>query len=144
VTGRKLYQFNAGTMTGRTRNREFHPRDTLDVSPSDARRLGVAQGDRVLLRSRYGETSICVNVDPHVQPGELFATFHEAETFLNRVTGPGRDSVTATPEYKVTAVRIDPPNAIKTRTGAPGVVVASSAPYVPQGTGVSPSQGARK
>jgi formate dehydrogenase major subunit len=36
----------------------------------------------------------------------VFATFHTAETFLNRVTGNGRDPVTHTPEYKVTAVQV--------------------------------------
>jgi len=42
-----------------------------------------------------------------VKPGELFATFHTTEVFLNRLIGPGRDNVVHTPEYKITAVRIE-------------------------------------
>jgi formate dehydrogenase major subunit len=37
----------------------------------------------------------------------LFATFHTAEVFLNRVTSPHRDRYVKSPEYKVTAVRIE-------------------------------------
>jgi predicted molibdopterin-dependent oxidoreductase YjgC len=37
----------------------------------------------------------------------LFATFHTAHAFLNRLTGPARDSIVLTPEYKVVAVRIE-------------------------------------
>ena len=40
------------------------------------------------------------------KPGELFATFHNAEVFLNRVTSGHRDRYVKSPEYKVTAVRI--------------------------------------
>lgn len=39
--------------------------------------------------------------------GELFTTFHTAEVFLNNVTSPYRDKYTLTPEYKVTAVRVE-------------------------------------
>lgn len=42
--------------------------------------------------------------------GELFRGFSYAGGFLNRVTGPHRDSYVKTPEYKVTAVRIEKEN----------------------------------
>ncbi len=107
VTGRTLYPFNAGTMTGRTRNPELRPTDTLDLSPVDAERLGLQGGEPVTLRSRHGAARLPARIDPRVKPGELFASFHAAETGLNRVTSPHRDRETATPEYKVTAVRIE-------------------------------------
>jgi formate dehydrogenase major subunit len=106
-TGRVLSQFNAGTMTMRTPNSVFRPEDILDVSPQDAERLGLRDGDCVRCRSRYGETVLPAKVNPAVKPGELFATFHTAQVFLNRVTGPHRDAYTHTPEYKVTAVRLE-------------------------------------
>jgi len=34
-------------------------------------------------------------------------SFHTAEVFLNNVTSPYRDKYTLTPEYKVTAVRVE-------------------------------------
>ena len=107
TTGRSLYQFNAGTMTGRTPNSLLRATDTLDCAPGDAERLGLRAGDRVRLRSRHGVTTLPVRPDPRIKPGELFATFHTVESFLNRVTGPGRDAVTGTPEYKVVAVNVE-------------------------------------
>jgi len=42
-----------------------------------------------------------------VKPGELFATFHTSDVFLNRLVGSGRDDIVHTPEYKVVAVQIE-------------------------------------
>jgi formate dehydrogenase major subunit len=58
-------------------------------------------------RSRYGDVRISIRINAAVKHGELFATFHTSEVFLNRLTGTGRDSVVHTPEYKVTAVQIE-------------------------------------
>lgn len=107
TTGRTLYQFNAGTMTLRTRNVELHPSDVLDIAPADAGRLVVADGEKVRLRSAYGEAVLALRINEAVKPGELFATFHSEEVFLNNLTSPQRDKQTLAPEYKVTAVRIE-------------------------------------
>ena len=106
TTGRTLYQFNAGTMTARTDNQQLRPADTLDIGPADAATLGVAAGDAVRVTSRHGECVLPVRVTDAVPRGVLFATFHTAEAFLNRVTSNVRDPV-GTPEYKVTAVRVE-------------------------------------
>ena len=107
TTGRTLYQFNAGTMTLRTHNKELHPADFLDISPEDAERLALRDGEKVRLCSRYGNANLPVRINSAVKQGELFATFHTAEMFLNNVTSPYRDRYVLAPEYKVTAVRID-------------------------------------
>ena len=107
VTGRTLYQFNAGTMTLRTPNIAYRPSDVLDMSPDDAHRLGLADGAQVRVTSRYGEAVLPVKINACIKMGEAFATFHSPRIFLNHVTGPHRDRYTKTPEYKVTAIRID-------------------------------------
>ena len=107
TTGRTLYQFNAGTMTMRTPNAKLRGTDTLDIAPADATRLDLHDGDRVRVRSRHGEAVIPLRLDPRVKPGELFATFHAAEVFLNQLTSPHRDRVVMTPEYKVVAVSVE-------------------------------------
>lgn len=106
VTGRSLYQFNAGTMTGRTPNNELRPQDVLSLSPPDADRCAVRDGDVIQITSRYGSARLPASVDSALRPGDVFATFHQATTLLNAVTGPNRDMAVGTPEYKVTAVRI--------------------------------------
>ena len=107
TTGRTLYQFNAGTMTMRTPNTTLRKTDTLDIAPADATHLDLRDGDRVRVRSRHGDAVISLRTDPRVKPGELFATFHAAEVFLNHLTSPNRDHIVMTPEYKVVAVRLE-------------------------------------
>ena len=68
---------------------------------------GLEDGEEVRVRSRHGEARLRLRWDSRVKPGELFATFHAAEVFLNHLTGPHRDRLTMTPEYKVVAVRVE-------------------------------------
>jgi formate dehydrogenase major subunit len=107
TTGRSLYQFNAGTMTDRTLNSELRPTDLLMVNPADAEILGLVDGETVRVTSRYGEAALPVQLTAAVNRGELFATFHTPRIFLNRLTSPRRDRYVQSPEYKVTAVRIN-------------------------------------
>ncbi len=108
MTGRTLQQFNAGTMTMRTPNEELRPEDLLDISADDAQRLRLHNGQEVEIGSRYGKAIIPIRITSTMKSGELFATFHTAKVFLNRVTGPFRDRYVKSPEYKVTAVKIKP------------------------------------
>ena len=107
-TGRNLYQFNAGTMTMRTKNLRLRATDTLDIAPTDAHRLKIASGDRVRVRSHYGSVRMLARVTELVQPGEIFATFHDPRVSLNKLTGPYRDGIVQAPEFKVTAVCVEP------------------------------------
>ncbi len=107
TTGRVLEQFNAGTMTMRTPNRELRPTDLLMVSPADSDRLDIIEGEKVRLKSNYGEAILPIEISSKVRAGELFASFHDPVVFLNYATGPTRDRFTQAPEFKVTAVRIE-------------------------------------
>jgi formate dehydrogenase major subunit len=115
TTGRTLCQFNAGTMTMRTPNVQLRPNDTLDISVEDAARLGVGESERVRVQSHHGNVLIPIRISPAVKRGELFATFHTSDVFLNRLIGSGRDNVVHTPEYKVVAVRIEKLSAVTGR-----------------------------
>jgi formate dehydrogenase major subunit len=108
ITGRSLYQFNAGTMTGRTLNNDLRPADVLDMASVDATRLGLREGEVVRVASRYGVAALPVRLNPAVNRGQLFATFQTPGVFLNALTGPNRDPRVGTPEYKVTAVNVKP------------------------------------
>jgi formate dehydrogenase major subunit len=106
TTGRTLWHFNAGTMTLRTPNAGLRAADVLEMAPADAARLGLADGARVRVRSRTGETVLPLRLDPRLAAGTCFTTFHTAEAFVNQLTSSQRDAVTGAPEYKVTAVAI--------------------------------------
>lgn len=107
TTGRTLYHFNAGTMTLRTPNVDLWPEDLLEISKEDLVASGLADGEWVRVRSRRGSVVLRASVSSRVRQGELFATFHTPKVFLNRLTSSVRDRVTDTPEYKVTAVRVE-------------------------------------
>jgi formate dehydrogenase major subunit len=110
VTGRALYQFNAGTMTGRSQTAAFQPTDVVRISPVDAQRRRIAGGQLVRVRSRYGEVDLAARVTDTVQAGQLFATFQSTDQWINHVTSPHRDKFVSTPEYKVTAVQVEAVN----------------------------------
>lgn len=105
-TGRDLHQFNVGTMSGRTAQNRLRPTDTLDMHPADALALGLLDGGEVRVQSRHGEAVLPLRVTDAVTRGQLFATFHDPARRVNALTSPIRDGITATPEYKVTAVRV--------------------------------------
>jgi len=107
TTGRNLYQYNAATQTSRTPNNSLHQTDFLNISTTDAMRLGLRDGETARLRSREGEAVLPVQISNTVKPGVVFATFHNARVFLNQITTSQRDRYTKTPEYKVTAVRVE-------------------------------------
>src|SRR5688572_15936193 len=67
VTGRTLYQFNAGTMTMRTANTELRANDLLDISAEDANRLNLHNGDRVRVHSAYGEAVLPLRITSSVK-----------------------------------------------------------------------------
>jgi formate dehydrogenase major subunit len=99
-------------MTMRTANVELRSNDTLDISAEDAMRLELSDGERVRVRSRYGEVFVPIRINAAVKPGELFATFHTTDVFVNRLIGSGRDNVVHTPEYKIVAARIEKLSAV--------------------------------
>ena len=107
-TGRQLYQFNVSTMSGRSAASQMRPTDTLDIASVDAERLGLGDGQMARIESRYGEALLPVCIDDRVAPGRAFATFHDPNRGINRITSSYRDRMVGAPEYKVTAVKISP------------------------------------
>ena len=106
TTGRVLAHYNCGTMTRRTPNRELIDRDVLLIHPQDAVAHGIADDDRVEVRSRRGATHLSARLSEQVRPGVLFTTFHFPEVAINHLTSGVFDQDSMTPEYKVVAVGI--------------------------------------
>jgi formate dehydrogenase major subunit len=82
--------------------------ETIDVSPADAERLGVVEGEVVAVTSRRGTVDAPVHVDPGLRAGLVFMTLHfpdQVET--NVLTIDATDPKSGTAEFKATAVRID-------------------------------------
>jgi predicted molibdopterin-dependent oxidoreductase YjgC len=108
VTGRRLEHYNAGTMTRRTANLALLPAERLDLHPADAARLDVRDGTEVVVSSRRGRIQVGVHLTDEVLPGQVFLAFHFPDTAVNELTSGWTDDVTSCPEYKVTAVSVQP------------------------------------
>ncbi len=110
TTGRLLSQYNVGQQTRRTQNQRWAARDELEIHESDAQMRGIRSGDLVSIRSRMGETTLRARISERVQPGVVYTTFHHPESGANIVTTELADWATSCPEYKVTAVQVNPAN----------------------------------
>jgi formate dehydrogenase major subunit len=95
-------------MTRRSSNLRLHPWDELQINASDAAARGIEDGSRIRLRSRFGEAHAIARVTDEVSAGVVFLSFHDPATSANAVTSEVRDRVTDCPEYKLTAVEVEP------------------------------------
>ena len=95
-------------MTRRTPNRDLLPADFLEIHSTDAAKHNIKDGQTVQVQSRWGSTRAVARVSERVLPGTLFLTFHFPETHTNLLTSPYVDPQSKCPEYKVTAVAIEP------------------------------------
>jgi formate dehydrogenase alpha subunit len=109
-TGRLLYHWHGGTLTRRVEGLlELAPRLEVALHPVDARRLGVEDGDVILVASRRGELQGHARLTEAVRPGSIFVPFVKlADSAANFLTNAAFDPVSKIPEYKVCAVRIEP------------------------------------
>ncbi len=110
TTGRILSQYNVGAQTRRTENSRWHEEDVLDIHPFDAEERGIADGDRVSVTSRVGQTTLLARVSERMPQGVVYTTFHHPFSGANVITTEYSDWATSCPEFKVTAVQVAPTN----------------------------------
>jgi anaerobic selenocysteine-containing dehydrogenase len=107
TTGRRLDSYNTGVQT-RCYSSPLRRGESLDLSPEDARRYGVADGERVRVRSRRGAVLAPVRYDDSLRPGLAFMTFHfPEEVATNVLTIDATDPKSGTAEFKASAIRIE-------------------------------------
>lgn len=107
TTGRRLDSFNTGVQSGGYSS-PLRRAETLDISPQDAQRYGVADGEPVRVTSRRGSVVVPVRIDPGLRAGLVFTTFHFNDAVAtNLLTIDATDPKSGTAEFKACAVRID-------------------------------------
>jgi formate dehydrogenase major subunit len=107
-TGRRLAHYHTRTQTGRCEGMNaILGEETADISPLDAADLGIADGERIRVRSRRGQVEVKAKVSPRMPRGLVWMAFHFREANANWLTNPAFDPVTLTAEYKACAVRIE-------------------------------------
>ena len=108
TTGRSFVHYHSGTMTrvSPSLHRELET-GYMEISPTDARDLGIKNGERVRVSSRRGEIQIKAKVSRRVNRGTVFIPFHFAEAAANILTNPAYDPAAKIPEYKACAVKVE-------------------------------------
>ncbi len=108
-TGRTLYHYNSATMTMRESGITDKQEDPFfEISAEDASNLGIADGDRARLVSRRGSLEARAKVTDRVYPGLVWMALHFAQAKVNWLTHEVGDPLIGTPEFKVSAVRVEP------------------------------------
>jgi ferredoxin-nitrate reductase len=119
TTGRTVYHFHTRTKTGRAPELEAAaPEVWAELSPADARRIGVSDGDTVRIASARGELRAPVRIG-RIRDGLIFVPFHygywdrdaagpdgDGGRAANELTLTAWDPVSKQPQFKVAAVSV--------------------------------------
>ena len=107
TTGRRLDSYNTGVQSGSYAS-PLRLGETLDLSPEDALRLDVADGQSVRVVSRRGALVAPARVDRALRAGLAFMTFHFSDDVdTNVLTIDAVCPRSGTAEFKATAVRVE-------------------------------------
>ena len=107
TTGRRLDSFNTGVQTALYTS-PLREREALLLSPADAARLGVADGEVVRASSRRGSIEVPVRLEASLRPGLAFMTLHfPDQASTNVLTIDATDPKSGTAEFKASAIRVD-------------------------------------
>ena len=107
TTGRRLDSYNTGVQSGAYATPIRRP-ETLNLSPEDAARLRITDGEKVRVSSRRGAIEAPVRIDDALRAGLAFMTLHfPDQAATNILTLDAWDPKSGTAEFKATAIRVD-------------------------------------
>ncbi|HEY50178.1 MAG TPA: hypothetical protein G4O13_09095 [Dehalococcoidia bacterium] len=108
LTGSILYHCGTGSRTSRARRlKKFAPRSSVEICESDARKLGVTDGDEVKVISGVGEVTTTVRISDTVRKGMVFMPLSFPDTPVNALLDIVPDPETKAPSVKACSVRIE-------------------------------------
>jgi assimilatory nitrate reductase catalytic subunit len=107
TTGRYKEHYNSGAQTRRVNALvDAKPEPRVQVHPRLAERLGVSDGEVLLVESRRGAVRFLVTLSDDIRADTLFAPFHwGGRHAANALTIAALDPLSKMPEFKVCAVR---------------------------------------
>ena len=109
TTGRQLEHWHTGSMTRRASVLDaVEPEANCSLHPKTLRRLGVEAGEMIRLTTRRGSVTIMARADRAVSEDMVFLPFAYVEAAANILTNSALDPYGKIPEFKFSAVRVDP------------------------------------
>ncbi|AUH32429.1 formate dehydrogenase subunit alpha [Paracoccus tegillarcae] len=116
TTGRQLEHWHTGSMTRRSKVLDgVEPEANASLHPKTLRRLGVEPGEMIRLTTRRGSITIMARADRAVAEDMVFVPFAYVEAAANILTNPAIDPYGKIPEFKFSAVRVEPMTAAAER-----------------------------
>jgi assimilatory nitrate reductase catalytic subunit len=105
-----VYHYLSGAQTRRLGFLQSQaPEPWVEIHPQAALRLGIANHQRVRVRTPRGTLELKALVVATIRPDTLFIPFHYGHTeAVNQVTNPAVERMVKIPEYKVCAAAIEP------------------------------------
>jgi len=109
TTGRQLEHWHTGSMTRRASVLDaVEPEANCSMHPSTLRKMGVEPGGMVRLTTKRGSIAIMARADRAIAPDMVFLPFAYVEAAANILTNPALDPYGKIPEFKYSAVRVEP------------------------------------
>ena len=108
-TGRVIEHWHSGSMTMRVPQlRRSMPHAYVEIHPDEAARLGISNGDRVVVESRRGSITLPAWLNGRGKPpvGTVFVPFFDERLLINDLTLEAHCPFSKQPDFKKCAVRI--------------------------------------
>jgi assimilatory nitrate reductase catalytic subunit len=113
-TGRVRDQWHTMTRTGFVPRLMSHQDEPfLEISPDDAAKLSIADGDLVQIETCHASTVLRARPTPAQRRGEIFVPMHWTDAFVSsgpigRLVGAACDPLSGQPELKATPAKLAP------------------------------------
>lgn len=110
TTGRVVSQYLSGSQTRRIGKLvDQYPEPLLEIHPTLAAKLGIAERDLVRVVTRRGEAEFPAQVVRTIREDTVFVPYHwPGRKSANQLTSGHLDPVSKIPEFKVCACRLEP------------------------------------
>lgn len=107
TTGRIMLHYLTGVQTRRTSELNKTSEPFLEIHPETAKRIGLIDKGKALVRSRRGEVTLKVKLSAGIREDTVFVPFHwGGKECVNQLTLPELDPYCRMPEFKACAVRV--------------------------------------
>ncbi len=107
TTGRVIDHWHTGTMTMKVPElRRSFPKAYVEVATQDAKKLGIQNGDNVLLETRRDKMVFQARVSDVCRPGLVFVPWFDAKLLINKLTKDAVDKGSKQPEFKICATKV--------------------------------------
>jgi nitrate reductase NapA len=107
TTGRVIDHWHTGTMTMKVPElRRSFPTAYVEINNEDAQKLGIQNGEKVLLETRRDKMVFEARVGDVCRPGLVFVPWFDANLMINKLTLNAFDPISKQPEFKICAARV--------------------------------------